>query len=95
MEKKGNPGTAGLPIEGAEMNQTMKVLEMLRKGPITRYHGFNNGVLNLTARIADLRKLGYGIHCQMIQADGHGSSEFGRWHLVFDVDRKKSIDLTL
>ena len=91
MEEKRYSRIEGLPVEGAEMNQTMKVLEMLRKGPITRYHGFNNGVLNLTARIADLRKLGYGIHCQMIQAEGHGSSEFGRWHLVFDVDRKKAL----
>lgn len=77
------------------MSQTNKVLEMLRRGPITRYHGFNSGILNLTARIADLRNRGHGIHCQMIQSPDHGTAEFGRWHLVFDVDRQKTIDLKL
>lgn len=65
-------------------NQTMQVLDMLRKGPITRFHAHDRHILNITARIADLRRKGYRIDCVMTTSPMHhdGKTEFGRWFLV-------------
>lgn len=35
-------------------SQKLIVLEMLRKGVVTRFNAYEKGVLNITARIADL-----------------------------------------
>ena len=65
-------------------NQTLKVLERLRQQPITRFHAIDMGVLNITARISDLRNEGYEIFCEMLSHEqhNHGATKFGRWHLV-------------
>jgi hypothetical protein len=64
-------------------NQTLQVLERLKKGPMTRFHANDMHIMNITARIADLRQKGYVIDCQMITSPLHnnGQTEFGRWFL--------------
>ena len=43
--------------------QTRKVLELLKKGHLTRLTAMHYGVMNLTARISDLRSLGWTVNC--------------------------------
>ena len=64
--------------------QTLQVLEMLRRGPITQFHAHTNQILGLTARISDLRKAGYEIQTEKISHPDHfnGTTQFGRWTLI-------------
>jgi hypothetical protein len=64
-------------------SQTLQVLEMLRNGPITRFHAYDRHILNITARISDLREMGHQIDCVMTTSPLHngGKTEFGRWFL--------------
>ena len=65
-------------------NQKQIVLGMLRQGAVTRFNAYQAGILNVTARIADLRNDGCEIHCSMVTSPLHhnGNTEFGRWTLV-------------
>ncbi len=64
--------------------QTLKVLNMLRQGPITQFDARHAEVLCLTKRISDLRDMGYDIDCEMITDPSHhnGKTRFGRWTLI-------------
>ena len=65
-------------------HQLLQVLILLRQGPITQFIAIKNGILSITARIADLRKLGYEIVCIKITDPSHygGTVKFGQWTLV-------------
>ena len=46
------------------MNQNQKLLKMLAQGEeITRLTGMHYGIQNLTARVADLRNMGWQVDC--------------------------------
>ena len=80
-------GAASAPYTTDIMkSQTLQVLEMLRKGPITRFHCYDRHILNITARISDLRRQGYEIECVMTTSPLHdnGNTAFGRWYLKED-----------
>lgn len=64
--------------------QSLQVLAMLRVKPITRFDAHRNHILNITARITDLRNNGYGVICTMIIDPNHhnGQTKFGQWTLV-------------
>lgn len=59
--------------------QTFQVLEMLRNGPINRIDAYKAGVLNVTARISNLRDLNYEIDCIYIKTH---KPRFGTWVLT-------------
>lgn len=65
-------------------SQTLLVLNLLRVKPITRFHAHTNHILNITARITDLRNAGYEIYCEMVTDPNHhnGKTKFGRWTLI-------------
>ena len=65
-------------------SQTLLVLYMLQQGPVTRFDAHANHILNITARIAELRNLGYEIVCNMITDTNHhlGRTKFGQWVLL-------------
>jgi len=50
--------------KGSPMSQTQKLLSQMRAGrSVTRLTAMHSGVMNLTARIADLRNQGHNIVC--------------------------------
>jgi len=67
--------------------QLLQVLNLLRQGPITRFDAHANGILNITARITDLRDMGFDIHCEMVTDPNHhnGKTRFGQWTLVSEL----------
>lgn len=64
--------------------QSLQVLNMLRNGPVTRFDAHNNHILNITARITNLRDLGCEIVCNKITDLNHhnGLTKFGQWVLL-------------
>lgn len=66
--------------------QTEKVLSLLRRGPLTRLTAMHYGVMNLTARLADLRGLGYRISCAS-KRDANGA-RYGEFTLVSERPKK-------
>jgi hypothetical protein len=65
-------------------NQQLQVLNMIKgDGNITRLHAAHMGIQNVTARIAELRKLGYKIEAVPKQ-DMHGRS-YSSWTLQSDL----------
>lgn len=60
--------------------QAKKVYELLqRDGRVTRLTALHYGVANVTARVAELRRLGIAVECEVVQ-DAEGR-EYGRWFL--------------
>ena len=52
-------------------NQRLIVLEHLRKRPMTAMYGFDSlRIINLSARIAELRQMGYEIESDWREAPG-------------------------
>lgn len=71
-----NPGFK----KGAPVSQNMKILKMLKDGKtITRLTAMHYGIMNLTARISELRNFGYDIRCRM-KKDAEGR-EYGEFYL--------------
>ena len=64
--------------------QTQQVLDMLRLGPVTRFDAHDSHILNITARITDLRDMGFEIVCNKITDPNHhsGKTKFGQWVLI-------------
>ena len=64
--------------KGTGMSQNQKILKMLHEGKkITRLKAMHYGIMNLTARISELRNAGYDIRCRMrTDADGREYGEF-------------------
>lgn len=60
--------------------QTRKVLKLLERGHLTRLTAMHYGVMNLTARIADLRNLGWTVDCN-VKRDSEGN-RYGRFTLA-------------
>lgn len=61
-------------------SQTNKILQILKSGGnLTRLKALHLGVMNLTARLSELRKAGYNIKCTM-RRDIEGRS-YGRYTL--------------
>lgn len=60
--------------------QASKVLGLLRKGKLTRLIAMHYGVMNITARLADLRRFGYKVECHN-KRDSEGN-RYGEFHLV-------------
>jgi len=58
--------------------QGRQVLELIRRdGRVTRLTALHYGVANLTARIAELREVGFNINCT-VKLDANGK-EYGEW----------------
>lgn len=71
-----NPGFK----KGAPVSQTQKILKMLKDGKtITRLIAMHYGIMNLTARISELRSVGYDVKCRM-KKDEQGR-EYGEFYL--------------
>lgn len=64
--------------KGKGMSQQNKILKMLKEGrTLTRLKAFHYGIMNLTARISDLRNAGYDVRCRWKEdADGNSYGEF-------------------
>lgn len=62
-------------------NQTALTLNLLRNGPITQFDARDNFILCITARISELRHLGYSIVCKR---DPIG--KFGIWTLLAEPE---------
>lgn len=61
--------------------QTQRVYDLLANGHrLTRVIAMHYGIMNLTARLADLRNMGYRIHC-VTKRDMDGN-RYGEFHLV-------------
>ena len=77
------------------LNQTAEVLyELLTNATISRKSIFlETGILNLTARITDLRKLGLDLHCGYIKTTNkYGREvEFGTWSIL--AEEKKALEI--
>ena len=58
--------------------QTQKVLKLLKSGKsVTRLTAMHYGIMNLTARITDLRKAGIPVRCEMkYDMDGNRYGSF-------------------
>ena len=53
------------------MSQNDKVLDMLRRGPVTPFEALTEaGCFRLAARVGELRDQGYEIHTELRVADG-------------------------
>ncbi len=66
--------------KGMPVSQNMKILTMLKSGKtITRLIAMHYGIMNLTARISELRNFGYDIRCRM-KKDAEGR-EYGEFYL--------------
>lgn len=76
----------GSPPRDIRMNnQRVRILEWLRKRPITAMGAFDSlGVVNLSGRIAELRQAGYRIENDWTEAPNrHGeTTRFVRYRLV-------------
>lgn len=71
-----NPGFK----KGQPVSQNMKILKMLKEGrSITRLSAMHYGIMNLTARISELRNFGYDVKCRM-KKDAEGR-EYGEFYL--------------
>ena len=63
------------------MSQNEKLLRMMERGrKVTRLTALHAGVMNLTARIADLRNAGHNVVCTM------DSDEDGNEYGVFTIE---------
>lgn len=63
------------------MSQNDRILSMLQRGEtITRLIAMHYGIMNLTARIAELRNAGHDVRCKL-KADDMGRS-YGEFYLV-------------
>ena len=63
------------------MSQNELLLDQMRKGrQVTRLTAMHLGIMNLTARVADLRAQGYNVVCRM-RVDVHGR-EYGEFSLA-------------
>lgn len=62
--------------------QTNKVFTLLQSGPVSRVTAMHYGVMNLTARIADIRNAGYKVECT-IKTD-HDGNRYGSFQLASD-----------
>lgn len=72
-----NPGWK----KGKPVSQTQKLLAQMQAGrTVTRLTAMHAGVMNLTARIADLRALGHDVKCTM-KTDMEGR-EYGEFSLA-------------
>ena len=69
-----NPGWK----KGKPVSQTQKLLTQMRAGrSVTRLTAMHSGVMNLTARIADLRAAGHNVICTMkTDMDGNEYGDF-------------------
>lgn len=66
-------------------SQRHKIIEWMRKRPITAMGAFDNlGIVNLSGRISELRQAGYHIENEWAEADNrHGERvRFVRYRLV-------------
>lgn len=93
-------GVVFLEILQPPKNQTAEVLyELLTNGPINRRDILiNTGILNVTARISDIRKHGINVKCEMIKTKNkhNRSISFGKWSIdknisVVDVYNKINV----
>lgn len=74
-------GNTPMPCQLYELSpQARKMLELLvRDGRVTRLTAMHVGICNPTARVADLRRLGWEVECA-IKLDPMGR-EYGSWTL--------------
>lgn len=62
------------------MNQNQKLLKMLAEGEeITRLKAMHYGIQNLTARVADLRNMGWQVDC--VEKRDHEGQRYGSFTL--------------
>lgn len=65
--------------------QREKILDWMRKRPITALAGFDSlGIVNLSGRIAELRQAGYQIENEWAEANNRFGepTRFVRYHLI-------------
>lgn len=77
------PGSAGIQ-ERAIMTQKERIIDYIRlHGSITTMEAFSNlHITRLSARIEELKKDGYKIHCTIVTKPGtEGTVRYGRYSL--------------